>query len=158
MMAAASVAAAAAVAGTLSGIPSSVHALATRRSPLTSVRAAGTIAVGESAPPATRLVAGLAVHAGLSVGWAAVLAVVLPPRRTAWWGGVAGLGIAALDLGIASRRYPAIAALPRAAQVADHVAFGAIAGFVLERARRRARGYPASYPPGSSIGTGLIAL
>jgi hypothetical protein len=135
----ASVAGAAAVAGTLSGIPSSVHALASGRSPLTSVRAAGTIAVDDSAPSTARLAAGLAVHAGLSVGWTTVLAVILPPRRPAWWGAVAGLGIAALDLGVASRRYPAIAALPRTAQVADHVAFGAIAGLVLGRAQQRAR-------------------
>jgi len=49
-------------------------------------------------------------------------------------GRLGGLGIAALDLGIAQRRFPAIAALPRAPQVADHVAFGAIVGAVLGRA------------------------
>jgi hypothetical protein len=130
---------AAVAAGVLSGIPSSVHALATGGNPLDAVRAAGTIAVGEAAPRTTRFVAGLAVHGALSLGWTAVLALVLPPRRATWWGAVAGLGIAALDLEVASRRYPAITALPRAAQVADHVAFGAIAGSVLGQARRRAR-------------------
>jgi hypothetical protein len=133
----AAVAVAAATAGTLSGIPSSVHALATGRSPLASLRAAGTIAVGEDSPPVTRLGAGLGVHAALSLGWTAALAVLLPRRHAAWWGAVAGLGIAALDLGIAERHFPAITALPRAAQVADHVAFGALAGYVLGRTATR---------------------
>jgi hypothetical protein len=148
------VAVAAVAAGMLSGIPSSVHALATGESPLDAVRAAGTIAVGEEAPPTTRLVAGFAVHGALSLCWTAVLAAIPPQRHPVVGGVLAGFGIAVVDLSIAHRRYPAIAALPRGAQVADHVAFGAIAGFVLGRARRRARDYPA----GSSIGTGLIAL
>jgi hypothetical protein len=40
----------------------------------------------------------------------------------------AGLAIAALDLGIARRRYPAIAALDQFPQWLDHVAFGVVAG------------------------------
>jgi len=95
--------------------------------------------VREDRSRASQIAAGLAVHGALSLGWAAVLAATLPDRRPAWWGAVAGVGIAGLDLGIASRRYPAIAQLPRAAQLADHVAFGAIAGFVLGRGRRCAR-------------------
>jgi len=42
----------------------------------------------------------------------------------------AGLAIAWLDLGIARRRFPAIAALRQGPQVADHVAFGAVVGAV----------------------------
>jgi hypothetical protein len=36
-----------------------------------------------------------------------------------------------LDLSIARRRHPAIAALPTAAQLADHLAFGALAARAL---------------------------
>ncbi len=122
------------VGATFSGIPSTVHALATGANPLDAVRAAGTIAVGEAAPPATRAMAGIAVHATVSLGWTVVLAAVLPRRHAIVWSALAGLGIAALDLGIAQRRFPAIAALPRAPQVADHVAFGAIVGAALGRA------------------------
>jgi hypothetical protein len=46
------------------------------------------------------------------------------------------VAIAALDLGVAARRFPAIAGLPRAAQVADHAAFGALVGAVVARRRR----------------------
>jgi hypothetical protein len=129
---------AAASAGVLSGIPSTAHALVTGRNPFDTVRAAGTIVVSDDAPPKPRFVAGLAAHGAITVLWTVVLAILLPRRRTALWGALAGAGIAALDLGIAQRRFPAIAALPRSAQIADHLAFGAIVGLVLGRTRRRA--------------------
>jgi hypothetical protein len=53
------------------------------------------------------------------------------------WGALAGLGIAALDLGLIGRRFPRVRALPQLPQVADHVAYGATVGAVL--ALRRAR-------------------
>ena len=125
-------------AGVLSGIPSTAHALVTGRDPMDSVRAAGTLVVPDDDPPTSRVVAGLAAHGVITVLWTVVLAIVLPRRRTALWGALAGVGIAALDLGIAQRRFPAIAALPRGAQVADHVVFGAIVGLVIGRSRRHA--------------------
>ncbi|NUT55427.1 MAG: hypothetical protein HOQ03_05530, partial [Thermoleophilia bacterium] len=48
-------------------------------------------------------------------------------------GALAGLGIAALDLGLVGRRFARVRALPLGPQVADHVAFGAIAGRLLRR-------------------------
>jgi hypothetical protein len=74
-------------------------------------------------------------HAGLSLGWAAVLTRVLPRRWPVLGGAVAGLAIAALDLGLARRYWPRIAALPLVPQVADHVAFGALVGTVAARSR-----------------------
>ena len=81
-------------------------------------------AAGDEA--ARLLAAAVPVHLALSLGWTFVLdrAGVRGARR----GAVAGLAIAALDLGIAGRRFPRIRALPLAPQLADHVAFGAIAG------------------------------
>ena len=67
----------------------------------------------------------------MSVAWTTLLTAVLPRRRTAAAGALAGLGIAVLDLGVAQRRFPAIAALPRVPQVLDHIAFGALVGVVL---------------------------
>jgi hypothetical protein len=72
----------------------------------------------------------------VSTVWGTILAVALPRRRTAAWGALAGLLIAALDLGVVARRFPAIRALPTVPQVADHVAFGAIAGAVLAERHR----------------------
>jgi hypothetical protein len=41
-----------------------------------------------------------------------------------------------LDLTIAGRWFPAIAALPRLPQVADHILFGALVGAVVAQRRR----------------------
>ena len=126
-----------AVAAVLSGAPSTVHALASGRSPLDAVEAAGTLLLPDDAPPSARAAAGLVAHGAISLGWGVVLAAVLPRRRTVAWGALAGLAIAGLDLGVLGRRWPRIRALPTLPQVADHVAFGALVGAVVSRAGRR---------------------
>jgi hypothetical protein len=129
----------AAVAGTLSGAPSTVHALVTGRPVLGAVEAAGTL-VADGRSARWRLVgAGAAAHVAISLWWAAVLTTVLPRRRTVLCGALAGGVIAALDLGTVGRRKPAIRALPLLPQIADHVAFGALAGAVLRRRREPRR-------------------
>jgi len=126
------------VAAVLSGAPSTVHALASGRSPLDAVEAAGTLLLPDDAPPSARAAAGVLAHGAISLGWGVVLAVVLPRRRTVVWGALAGLAIAGLDLGVLGRRrWPRIRALPLGPQVADHVAFGALVGAVVSRAGRR---------------------
>jgi deoxyinosine 3'endonuclease (endonuclease V) len=104
------------------------------------VRAAGALVLAPDAHPAALLVAGAGVHTVVSFGWASVLAVALPRRRTAVAGAAVGLAIAGLDLGVVGRRIPAIRALPTVPQVADHLAFGTLVGVVLARRRRRSRG------------------
>ena len=126
-----------AVAGVLSGAPSTVHALATGRSPVDALRAAGTLLVGDDAPPSAQAAAGVVAHGAISLGWGVVLAAVLPRRHTVVWGALAGLAVAGLDLGVLSRRWPRIRALPTLPQVADHIAFGALVGAVVSRAGRR---------------------
>jgi len=71
------------------------------------------------------------VHLGLSFGWALVLERV--GIRGVARGAVAGIAIAALDLGLGSPRFPRVCALPLGPQVADHLAYGAIVGFVVGR-------------------------
>ncbi|HEX6389516.1 MAG TPA: hypothetical protein VFZ89_08715 [Solirubrobacteraceae bacterium] len=122
-----------------SGVPSTLWTLASRGSLLDGALAAGSIVLRDERRPLPLLVAAVPVHLGLSFGWAAVLAVALPHRATVPAAAVAGLGIAALDLGLIGRRLPRIAALPQPPQWADHVAFGLAVGVVV-RARRRARG------------------
>ena len=128
--------AAGAVAALLSGAPSTLHALATRTSPLEATLAAGTLLAPRSSRPAVLLLAAVPVHLALSFGWALLLAAVLPRRRTIAWATLAGVGIAALDLGVVGRRFPRIRALALAPQVLDHVAYGATVGVVLSRRRR----------------------
>jgi hypothetical protein len=127
---------AAAVAAVVSGAPSTAHAVVTGRSPFGALRAAAALVpAGARSSGVAEAGRGLAVHAAMSLGWTAVLASVLPRRGTVLWGAVAGGAIAALDLGIVGRRIPAIAELPTAPQVADHVVFGAVVGLMFSHPR-----------------------
>jgi hypothetical protein len=146
-----------AVAGVLSGLPSTAHALVTGRDPLAAARAAGNLLLPADARPEALLVAGGLAHAAVSLGWATVLAVAVPRTPLRSWaapaavagrtppllpgvavGAAVGAAIAAVDLGLLAhgpvgRRWPLIRALPVGPQVADHLAFGAVAGAVLTR-------------------------
>jgi hypothetical protein len=125
-----------AVAAVLSGAPSTLHALATRTSPLEATLAAGTLLAPRAQRPAVLALAAVPAHIALSLGWAVLLARVLPRRHTIAWATAGGLAIAALDLGVVGRRYPRIRALPLLPQVLDHVAYGATVGAVLSARRR----------------------
>ena len=126
-----------AVAGVVSGVPSTLLTLWARGDVLASSAAAGTIVVRDDAPRTAQLAAGAAVHGAISLGWAVVLAGALPRRPGVVAGAAAGLGIAAVDLGLLARRFPAIRALAPVPQVLDHVAYGVTVALVLNRLRRR---------------------
>ena len=121
---------AAAWAAALSGIPSTAHALATGRDPLEAARAAGTILLPQETRPDRLLAAAVPVHVGISLAWTIVLARA--GVRGAIRGGIAGLAIAGVDLGFAARRFLRIRQLPLGPQLADHAAFGAIVGRLLQ--------------------------
>ncbi len=128
--------AAGAFAAVVSGAPSTLHALATRSSPLEATLAAGTLLLPRERRPLVLVLAAAAVHIVLSLGWALVLAALLPRRRTIGWASLAGLAIAALDLRVVGRRFPRIRALAQLPQWLDHIAYGATVGAVLSRRRR----------------------
>ena len=147
------VAASTAIAAILSGAPSTAHAVLTRRDPLVATRAAASL-VGVG--PQHRILAlagGGVVHLVVSAWWGTVLGAVLPPGRRTRWGVVAGVAIFVLDLQVIARlaKRPAITALPPSPQLADHLAFAVVIGFVLdrfdERPPRRAVGDPGTRPP-----------
>ncbi len=119
----------------ISGLPSTARALAAGEDPLEATLAAGSMLLpGE--PRRGRLVAAaVPVHLALSLGWGLVLARLLPRRRTIASGLIAGLGIAAIDLGLVGRRLPRIRALPLAPQLADHALYGAVVDYVLRHRR-----------------------
>ena len=125
--------AAGAWAAVLSGVPSTLHALATGRDPLEATKAAGSILLPGERRTLPLVAAAVPVHLALSLGWALVLARlgVRGPLR----GAAAGLAIAALDLGVAGRAVPRVRALPLGPQLLDHAAFGAIVGVRLARRR-----------------------
>lgn len=116
-------------AAALSGAPSTLHALATGRDPLEASVAAGSVFLPRETSRAKLVAAAVPVHLALSLGW--TLALDRAGVRTARGGALAGLAIAALDLGLVGRRYARVRALPPLPQLADHAAFGAIAARLL---------------------------
>ena len=125
---------AAAWAALLSGAPSTLHALATGRDPLEATLAAGSILLPGETRRTRLLAAAVPVHLALSLGWA--LALDRAGVRGAGRGALAGLAIGVVDLSLAARVLPRIRALPLLPQLADHAAYGAVAGHVLARAGR----------------------
>ena len=118
-------------AAAVSGVPSTLHALATGRDPFQATEAAGSLLLPGERRRARLLAAAVPVHLAISVSWAIVLAALLPRRHTVVAGAAAGLAIAAVDLGLIGRRYPRIRGLPLGPQLADHVVFGAAVGAAL---------------------------
>ena len=125
---------AAAWAALLSSAPSTLHALATGRDPLEATLAAGSILLPRETQRTRLLAAAVPVHLALSLGWA--LALDRAGARGAGRGALAGLAIGVLDLSLAARLVPRIRALPLLPQLADHVAYGAVAGHVLATAEQ----------------------
>jgi hypothetical protein len=116
------------VAAVVSGAPSTAYSLAAGRDPLEATKAAGTLVLGEDAPPWALVLAAAPAHLAISLVWAAILERALPARNRAALGAAGGLAIAAFDLGVVGRRYPAIRRLPLLPQLADHAVFGAVVG------------------------------
>jgi hypothetical protein len=119
----------------LSGVPSTAVTLARRESLLDGATAAGSILLPAERRTAPLVAAAVPVHLALSLGWAAVLSMLLPRRATVPFAVAGGLAIAALDLEIAARAFPRIRALPQGRQWADHVAYGLAVGVVVRRRR-----------------------
>jgi hypothetical protein len=119
----------------LGGAPSTAEALLRGGDPLEASEAAGSILLPGETRRRRLLLAAIPVHLALSLAWACGIALVAPRRREVPFGAAAGLAIAALDLGVIGRRFPRIRALRPLPQVADHVAFGLVVGWVLSRRR-----------------------
>jgi hypothetical protein len=124
------------VGSVVGGVPSTVHAVLTRRDPRESTVAAGSLLLPREQRERRLLATGAVVHVVISAGWGAALAATLPRRHTVGAGAVGGLAIAAVDLGMVGRHFDRIAALPLLLQVADHVAYGATVGLVLREQRQ----------------------
>lgn len=138
-----------AVAAVVSGIPSTVYALLAGDDVWAATRAAGTLLPGRRNRPG--VAAGLIAHVAVSAFWTCVLAAATSRHRLGAGGGAAaGLAIAALDLGIAARAYPAVRALPHGPQILDHLVFGAVTGALLDRPQGTDQGTTSTTSPGCS--------
>jgi len=123
---------AAALAGILSAVPSTVWAFAAGTNPWEATVAAGAVVVGTDATFPWVISAATIVHGSMSLFWAGVLCAYLPRSRPMTWGVIAGALIAVLDILIIGRFLPAIWELAFLPQLADHLMFGAVVGAVIQ--------------------------
>ena len=128
------------LAATVSGLPSTLHALATERSLRSAVvyvcdttRAVGTL----SPPGRPGLGRGLVVHLAISMLCGEALARMLPRGRSVPWGAGAGFAIGVLNVGVIGRWFPAIRDLPLVPQLADNAMFGIVFAVALDRRDRQ---------------------
>lgn len=128
------------LAATLSGLPSTLHALIRQRS----LRSAAvyvydaTRAVGTLAPPGRPAFGrGVVVHLAISMLCGETLARTLPRDHSAEWGAAAGFMIGVFNVGVIGRSLPAIRGLPLVPQLADNVMFGMVFALVLDRRDRQ---------------------
>ena len=143
------------LAATLSGLPSTIHALFKQRS----LRSAAvyiyhaTRAVGTLVPPGRPgFGRGAVVHMAISLLCGETLARTLPRDHSAEWGAAAGFVIGVINVGVIGRSFPAIRDLPLAPQVADNVMFGTVFAVVLARRDRQCAVLPALHCPRTDPG------
>ena len=124
------------LAATLSGLPSTLHAIVRERS----LRSGAvyvydaTRAVGTLVPPGRPGFArGAVVHVAISVACGEALARTLPRDHSVAWGAAAGFVIGVINVGVIGRSFPAIRGLPLVPQLADNVMFGTVFAMVLDR-------------------------
>ena len=99
--------------------------------------AAGALLLPHEERSGRLLISAAVAHGTISLFWGLVLVRMLPRQHPVLGGTVAGLAIAAFDLGTAGRRVERIRRLPLGPQLADHAAFGAAVGAVIARSERR---------------------
>lgn len=126
-------------AAALSGVPSTLIALRNGEDVLASTEAVGAVLIRNPRRGWARVAVGGVAHVLISLFWARILERVLrnkPNSAEAVTAGAAcGAAIALVDLGVIARFLPPIRALPGGPLLADHVAFGAIVGWVVPRSR-----------------------
>jgi hypothetical protein len=121
----------------LSGLPSTLYALAAGGDATEATRAAGAMLISAEASFAQLFGAAAVVHSAVSLFWASILTWLLPRRRTVLWALLAAILIALLDLRvIAPAFFPEVAALAFWPQFADHLMWGLAAGMALQWRRR----------------------
>jgi hypothetical protein len=123
-----------------SGLPSTLHALATGGDVTEATRAAGAMLIPADSSLPRLLAAAALVHAAVSLFWSAILVLALPRRGVVAWALVASALIGVLDLRvIAPVLFPEVARLSFAPQLADHLAWGLCVGLALRWRDRHAR-------------------
>lgn len=118
-------------AAAFSGVPSMSVSVVRRDDVLESTRVIGRVVTRADDDRAALLV-GVVAHVAISLGWTAVVRALVPREQTtldqrAFRGALLGAAIAVLDVCLIGRHMPEIRDLDALPQVADHLAFGALA-------------------------------
>ena len=121
----------------LSELPSAIDHLRGGRPWWSTDAAAATLLLPASQPVGRRRLAGTALRALVALNWGVVLSRWLDRRHPVQHGAGAGLALGLFEYGLVGRRRVLIRALPAVPQLLDQVVFGAAAGAVLARRRRR---------------------
>ena len=128
------------IAAAFSGLPSGTLALLRGDDLLASTEAVGSVVLPPTTSRRSRIMVGGILHLVISLAWARAIALGLGRRSgtrddpiQVMAGALCGLGIAVLDLAVVGRRLPPIRALPLGPQVADHLAYGGLVGWALNR-------------------------
>lgn len=123
----------------LSGAPSTLVAVVRGEDLFASTEAVGAVVFPRWRNGWARVAAGAGAHLVISLFWARVLARLLRDNDeaagTVLAGAAGGAAIAVIDIGGIGRFLPAIRELPAGPVMADHLAYGAIVGYVLHRSR-----------------------
>ena len=120
----------------LSGLPSTVWALATGGDVTEATRAAGAMLLSHESSLAKLIATAALVHSAVSLFWSVALWLALPRRATLEWALLAAVLIAIFDLKlIAPVWFPSVAALDFWPQLADHLMWGAAFAIALGRPR-----------------------
>jgi|SRR5687768_6981848 len=119
------------VATIVSGLPSTLYAVATGGDPMAATRAAAAMLVNSASSAPILLFAAALVHSSISLFWAIVLILLLPGRHVIAFAMGAAAAIAVLDLRVIGRLFPEIHALEFWPQFADHLLWGASLGWTL---------------------------
>ncbi len=122
-----------------SGAPSTLIALSRGEDIFASTEAVGAVLLPDRRKGWARVTAGGVAHVLISLFWARILERVLRDQqgaaRAAVAGAACGAGIALIDIAGVARVLPPIRDLAAGPIVADHIAYGAIVGWVLRRSR-----------------------
>jgi hypothetical protein len=122
----------------LSGIPSTVYALATGADATEATRTAGAMLIPASSGLPALFAAAAVAHLTISFFWAAILVAILPRKHVIAWATTAAALIGIFDLRIiAPLFFPQVADLPLGPQMADHLMWGASLGWALAHRRKK---------------------
>jgi hypothetical protein len=121
------------LAGIFSGIPSICYFLFLGIDWTHSTKALGLIFFDASQPGFFIYASAGIIHFTVSCFWSFILRMFLPRKNTIIWAGFAGILIAFFDLIIIARFIPTLANLDFYPQLADHILWGIIVGFIYNR-------------------------